>query len=72
MTRHGSTVSDCVPGSGWRVSTPRRRALSPCDQRNHLFAERGTDQIGVLVAVCEHVMPWSVDTCAPNGPEGGC
>ena len=46
------------------VSTPRRWAHSPHDQRSHLLATRGTDQIGVLIAVCGHRMLWSVDTSA--------
>ncbi len=50
------------------VSTPRRWARSPHDQRSHLLTERGTDQIGVLVGVCGHRMLWSVPTSAqPTG-----
>jgi hypothetical protein len=29
MARHDSTVGRCAPGSGWRVSTLHRWALSP-------------------------------------------
>ncbi|MGH3777872.1 MAG: hypothetical protein ACRDRR_19420 [Pseudonocardiaceae bacterium] len=46
------------------VSTPRRWAHSPRNQRSHLLAKRGPDQIGVLVAVCGHRMPWSAGTSA--------
>lgn len=50
------------------VDIPRRRARSPHDQGSHLLAERGPDQIGILVAVCGQVMLWSVDTSAqPTG-----
>ncbi len=50
------------------VSTPHRWALSPHDQRSHLLAQRAPDQIGVLVAVCGHRMPWSTRTSAqPTG-----
>ncbi|MGH3884066.1 MAG: hypothetical protein ACRDRY_08300 [Pseudonocardiaceae bacterium] len=46
------------------VRTPRRWARSARDQRGHLLADRGSDEIGVLVAVCGHRMPWSADTSA--------
>ncbi len=45
------------------VGTPHRWARSSHDQRSHLLA-----QIGVLVAVCGHRMPWSTRTsAAPTG-----
>ncbi len=48
---------------GWvAVSTPRRWAQSPYNLAAHLLAERGPDQIGVLVGVCGHLMPWSTPT----------
>jgi hypothetical protein len=46
------------------VSTPRRWAYSPHDQRNHLLTERGTHQIGAQVGVCGHRMAWSVSASA--------
>jgi hypothetical protein len=50
------------------VSTPRCWAHSPRDQRSHLLAQPGPDQIGVLVAVCGHHMLWWVATSAqPTG-----
>ncbi|MGQ0717990.1 MAG: hypothetical protein ACT4NP_11910 [Pseudonocardiales bacterium] len=50
------------------ASTPHRWALSPPDQRSHLLAQRATDQVGVLVAVCGRRMPWSRGTSAqPTG-----
>ncbi len=60
---------------GWVVvSSPRRWAHSPYDLRAHLLAERGPDQIGVLVGVCGQLMPWSTPTSTqptstqPTGP----
>ncbi|MGH3822457.1 MAG: hypothetical protein ACRDRA_06405 [Pseudonocardiaceae bacterium] len=50
------------------VRTPHRWAHSTSDQRAHLLAERGTEQVGVLIAVCGHRMLWSVGTTAqPTG-----
>ncbi|MGH4008681.1 MAG: hypothetical protein ACRDTH_11105 [Pseudonocardiaceae bacterium] len=49
------------------VSTPQRWAHSPHD-RSHLLTVGGTDQIGVLIGVCDHRMLWSVPTSAqPTG-----
>ncbi|MGH3695722.1 MAG: hypothetical protein ACRDRX_17320 [Pseudonocardiaceae bacterium] len=51
------------------VGTPRRWAQCPHDLRAHLLAERGPDQIGILVGVCGRVMPWSTPTSTqPTGP----
>jgi hypothetical protein len=36
------------------VSTPRRWAHSPHDQRSHLRVTHNPDQIGVLIGVCRH------------------
>lgn len=48
--------------------TPHRWACSTHDQRSHLLAQRATDQVGVLVAVCGRRMPWSRGTSAqPTG-----
>jgi hypothetical protein len=48
------------------VGTPCRWVCSPYDQRSHLLAKRGSDQIGIVVAVCGHRMPWSVNTSAQS------
>lgn len=56
------------PRARGAVSAPRRWAPSPHDQRSYLLTERGPDQIGVLVAVCGHRMPWSMSSCGqPTG-----
>ncbi|HEV7450481.1 MAG TPA: hypothetical protein VGO16_03645 [Pseudonocardiaceae bacterium] len=66
-------MSDCASDSRVAVwialrRTPRRWALSPYDQRSHLLAERGPDQVGIQVAVCGQRMRWPVDTSAqPTG-----
>ncbi|MGH3871900.1 MAG: hypothetical protein ACRDSR_10375 [Pseudonocardiaceae bacterium] len=50
------------------VRTPHRWAHSARDQRSHLLAQHGADQIGVLIAVCGRQLPWSSDTGArPTG-----
>lgn len=50
------------------VRTPHRWAHSTSNQRSHLLAERGTEPVGVLIAVCGHRMPWSVGATAhPTG-----
>jgi hypothetical protein len=48
------------------VGTPCRWVCSPYDQRSHLLAKHGSDQIGIVVAVCGHRMPWSVNTSAQS------
>ncbi len=55
------------PAATAAVSTPRRWACFPHDQRSHLLAECGTDQIGALVGVCGDRMVWSVPTHAQHG-----
>ncbi len=50
------------------VRTPYRWPRCLPDQRSHLLAEPGPDQIGILVAVCGRRMPWSVGTSSqPTG-----
>lgn len=46
------------------VSTPRRWARSPHDQRSHLLARCDPDQIEVIVGLCGHHMLWSVPISA--------
>jgi hypothetical protein len=48
------------------VDTPSRWVCSPYDQRSHLLAKHGSDQIGIVVAACGHRMPWSVNTNAQS------
>lgn len=40
----------------------RRWALSPRDMRSHVLVDNGRDPIGIVLAVCGHIMPNSVDT----------
>lgn len=40
----------------------RRWALSPRDMHSHVLADNGRDPIGIVLAVCGHIMPNSVDT----------
>ena len=44
------------------TSRTRRWAVSPRDMRSHLLADDGRDPIGIVLAICGHIMPNSVDT----------
>jgi len=61
-TRYVALCQIHNPAGQVAVRTPHCWARPARDQRSHLLADRGTDQIGVLIAVCGHRMPWSVTT----------